>query len=290
MAAVTLPPGYAYGPPTVRPRRRWWLIGVVTAWVLVLAGLAVWSVRSDPPTVPEQRDIGEAVPFLQQATGAMLAAAQGPDRAVVLGELSSSGCRITPVRDGLTATRGVTVYVQADQAGRVLAEIAAALPRDYRAIAAQSRSGARVGLQADAGHYIALDADSQATAQVFTLEASTGCRPLAAHALDSPDPAAGRPAPAALAAAIRALGATGDRVPPTTVRGIRCPSGDVAATWTVAELSAPSDLGRALQPVLTGATVVRSDPDGWAYRTGPDSVVVTRAVARVRLSVTTACR
>ena len=86
MAAVALP-GYLSSPPEPPvEKRRWWLVGLVAVWILVGAGLGFRSVRTDPPTVPEQRDIGQALPVLERATGALLAAATaGTDRAVVLG-------------------------------------------------------------------------------------------------------------------------------------------------------------------------------------------------------------
>jgi len=290
MAAVSVP-GYPYvAPPVappVRPKRRWWLIGIVVGWVLVLVGQAFWSVRNDPPTVPEQRDIARALPVLQRATGAMLAAADGTGRAVVLGELHLvSGCRITPVRDGIEATRAVTVYVQADQAPQVLDAIAAALPRDYRAAVAQSSGGTRVELQADAGGYVAIDADTPADEQVFTLEASTGCRPVDGAEPESPDPAA-RPQPATLTKVLAVLGASTVQTP--AVRTVGCPGGGTAGTYTVDNLAAPADLGGALRPAMTGATVVRSDPRGWAYRLGSDSVVVIEDGGRLQVSTTTAC-
>jgi hypothetical protein len=278
-------PGYQYAPP--RRKRRWWLVGLVVAWALVLAVVAVWSVRNDAPTVPEQRDIAAALPVLVRATGAMLAAAEGPGRVVVLGELRfAHGCRITPVRDGVEATRDVTVYVQADQARRALDAVAAGLPPDYRARVAQARGGSRVGLHADAGSYVAIDADTLADAQVLTLEAATGCRPTAPTTLDSADPAAGVP-PAALGQVLRVLHAgTAD----PAVRAVACPRGGTAATYTVDGVPRTPDLGRALEPLTGGATVVRADPDGWAYRDGDDSIVITAAEATLRVAATTPCR
>ena len=300
MAAVSAPE-YPYGAPPVTPpvgsTRRRWLIVVVAAWVLVLAGLAVWSIRHDPPTVPEQRDIARALPGLQRAAGVMLAAAQGPGRAVVLGELHlARGCRITPVRDGVEGTRAVTVYVQADQARRVLDAIAAGLPDGYRTRVAQSGNGSRVELQADAGGYVAVDADTLADAQVFRLEASTGCRPVSDTEPESADPPAGSP-PAVLATALKALGTPATPAPATpapatpapATRTIICPAGGNASTYTVGNLAAPADLGGALQAVFGGATVVRADPRGWAYRIGDDSVVVLEDGGRLQASVTTAC-
>src|SRR5215213_6764787 len=111
MAAVTLP-GYLSSPPEppVR-RRRWWLVGLVVVWILVVAGLGFWSVRHDPPTVPEQRDIAQALPVLERSTCALLPAATArTDRAVVLGELRARDCTITPLRPGVDATRDVTIY------------------------------------------------------------------------------------------------------------------------------------------------------------------------------------
>jgi hypothetical protein len=291
MAAVSAP-GYPYvAPPAVppgRPKRRRWLIAVVVAWVLVLAGLAVWSVRNDPPTVPEQRDIAQALPVLQRAAGAMLAAAEGPGRAVELGVLRlAQGCRITPVRHGIEGTRDVTVYVQADQARRVLDAIAAGLPDGYRARVAQSGNGSRIALEADAGGYVAVDADTLADAQVFTLEASTGCRPLADTGPGSAVPSAGPP-PTALTRALKALKTPTTGTP--TARTIACPGGGNASTYTVDNVAAPADLGGVLQSAVHGATVVRADPRGWAYRTGADSVVITEDGGRLQVNATTACR
>jgi hypothetical protein len=284
MAGVTVP-GYPWAaPPTAPPRRRWWLIGTVAAWALVLGLVAIWSAVHDPPTVPEQRTIAEALPVLQQATGAVLAAATGPGRAVALGTTKlAGGCRITPVRDGVEATRDVTMYVPAGQARPALDAVAKGLPAGYRARVAGT--GTRVGLHGDAGSYVAIDADTLANAQVVTLGVSTGCRPAAATALDVAEPPTGAP-PIAFTAALRALGVAGE----TTATAVRCPDGGAAATYTVERRWIAADLGRSLQPALGGATVVRADPDGWAYRTGSDSVVVLRDGTSLHVSATTPCR
>jgi hypothetical protein len=285
-------PGYPWAAPPAAPPsppappRRWWLIGTVAAWALILGIVAIWSAAHDPPTVPEQRTVAEALPVLQRATGAVLAAAAGPGRAVVLGRTKlADGCRITPVRDGVEATRDVTMYVQAGQARPALDAVAKGLPAGYRARVARIGSGARVGLQADAGSYVAVYADTLANAQVVTVEVATGCRPPAGTALDLGEPQTGAP-PIGFTAALRALGVAGE----TTTTAVRCPGGGVAATYTVERGSAPADVGRSLQPALGGATVVRADPDGWAYRTGSDSVVVLRDGTALHVSATTPCR
>lgn len=289
MAAVTLP-GYPHlapmsePPPADRPRR-WWVAGLVAAWIAVLAGLGWWSVRDDPATVQEQRTIAEALPVVDRATAAMFAAADAPGRAVVLGPLRlHRDCRLTPVRAGVEATREVTVYVPAGRALDVLNEIAAGLPGDYRAEAAANTGGRRVGLHADAGEFVAIDAAADSDAQVLNLEASTGCRPRS-DGVREPADASAPTVPASLRAALGALTADG----PATVREVGCPDGGVGRTYTVDGVPAPADLGLALQPVLDGATVVRAEASGWAYRTGPDSVVVTRQDDRLRVTATTPC-
>ena len=287
MAAVPAPP-YPYPAPPPEPpptRRRPWLIGLVTAWIAVVAGLGWWSVRNDPPTVPEQRDIADALPVLQQATGALLAAATaGDDRAVVLGDVRiSRECSLTPVRPGVEATRDVTLHVRADRALAVLREIAAALPADYGAEAGDSSGGRRVGLQADAGGFVAIDAAADAGAQVVRVTVSTGCRP-GADAGTSGAPAA--EVPASLRAVLGALGGGGGRA---RVSEVACPDGGAGRTYTVEGVPAPRDLGRSLQEVVGGATVVRAEPGAWAYRTGPESVVVVRDGETVRVSATTPC-
>jgi hypothetical protein len=286
MAYVTVPGYVRAAPAAAPPRRRWRLIAGVTGWVLLLGLVAVWSARHDPPTVPEQRSIAEALPVLQQATGAVLMAASGPGHAVVLGKTKlSDGCPITPVRTGIEATRDVTMYVQAGQARQALGEVARGLPATYRARVAGAGKGARVALHADAGSYVAIDADTLATAQVVVLEVSTGCRPAARTVLDLADPPVGVP-PIAYTSALRALGVAGQ----TTATAVRCPDGGTAATYTVERRGSPPDLGRSLEPAFGGATVVRADPDGWVYRTGSDSVVVLRDGATLHVSATTPCR
>ncbi len=290
MAAVTAPPYLPPAPPPeppATPRRRWWLVGLVGAWIAVIAGLGWWSVRNDPPTVPEQRDIADALPILQQATGALLAAAtSGADRAAVLGDLRvSDECNLTPVRGGVEATRDVTLHVRADRALPVLQEIAAALPADYRAEAGASSGGRRVGLQADAGGFVAIDAAADAGSQVVQVTVSTGCRP-PSDRLDTG--AAGGPVtdlPASLRTALTALDGGG----PARLAEVACPDGGAARTYTVDGVPAPRDLGRSLQDVVAGATVVRAEPAGWAWRAGPDSVVVVRNGETVRVSATTSC-
>lgn len=317
MAAVT-EPGSSLPPPASPSgpgRRRRLLTGVVAAWIVVLAGLALWSVRHDPATVPEQRDINQVLPELQRAVGVVFGAAGGPGRAVVLGDLKiAQDCRVTPVRRGVVATRDVSVYVRTGAARADVEAIAAALPASYRVDVSLGRGGTRFALHADAGNFIGIDTSADVGSRVLTLRASSECRPFGATAIDRADPVAG-PAPAALKAVLTALGAgtpspAGASAQPSvgpgataatpsaaagtgpgleTVQAVACTGGGTAGTYAVDGLVAPEDLGRSLREVVSGAAVIQSDPTGWAYRTGNDSVVVEAGNGRLRVSASTSC-
>ena len=284
MAAVTLPP---IAPPQPEaPKRRPWLIAVVVAWILVVAGLGWWAVTNDPPTVPEQRDLADALPILQRATGAVLAAADGDDRVVRLGDLQiSDDCSLTPVRGGVEASRDVTVYVQADRALAALQAIVAALPPDYAAESGSSSGGRRIGLTADAGGFVAIDAAADAGPQVLQVRVPPGCRPAPEAAAPGVAVSSGQ-LPVSLERTLEALRGNPGGV---TANEVTCPDGSAARTYTVDGVPAPADLGGSLQQVVAGATVVRGEPAGWAWRAGSDSVAVDKQDGTVRVSVTTAC-
>ncbi|MGX6607834.1 hypothetical protein ACWKSP_37770 [Micromonosporaceae bacterium Da 78-11] len=289
-------PGFSYPPPAApgRGNRRRLLVGVVVAWIVAVVGLAVWSVRHDPATVAEQRTIEQALPELQRAAGVVFAAAGGAGRAVVLGDLEfTTDCRVTPLRRGIVAVRDVTVYGKPGAARTDLEAISAGLPPAYRAELGSGRGGTRFYLHADAGNFIGIDADAQVGAPTMTLRLSTGCRPGRVREQDRVDPAAG-PVPAALGAALAVLGAPGAIARPATVDGavevqmVTCPGGGVAGTYTVDGVPAPADLKSALVGAADGG-LIRSDPAGWAYRTGTDSVVVVPDGSRLRIAASSSC-
>lgn len=268
-------------------KKRWWLVAVVAAWAVLLAGLAVWSVRHDPPTVPEQRDIADALPVFQRAAGAVVAAADGPDRAVEIGALQfDRDCALTPVRDGVEASQEVTVRVRADQAPTVLDSIARALPKAYAPAIRHNAQNTRHVLRADAGEFVGVDATADDDSTVFALRVSTGCRPVAAGVDLDPAPRPATAPPAAFAAAMKALRASA----PATGVQVTCPNGKTAATVVATGLAAPADLGGALRDAVAGGLVVQADPHAWAYRAGEVSVMVSDSAGVARVSATTACR
>jgi hypothetical protein len=288
MASVT-GPGFPATPSAAagRPRRRTVLIGVVVLWIFVVAGLAIWSVGHQQPTVPEQRDIDQALPKLQQAAGVAFAAAGGPGRAVTLGELAlSEGCQVTPVRAGVEATRDITIQVRDGEARAALEAVAANLPAGYQPDVVTNRTGKNVSLHADAGNFIGIDSDAAVSARDVTVSVSTGCRPHGSQAPASADPAADQP-PVVLESVLRALGATHEKAP--AVRAVMCPDGGSAGTYEVDGLPAPVSLPERLK-FLNVTDVVRSDEDVRAYRTGGDSVVVVQDEQQVRVSVSTSCQ
>ena len=283
-------PAYSYPPPPVPPERkpRWWLVGIVVAWAVVLVVGAVWSIRNEPATVPDQRSIKQALPYLQKATAAMLTAADGAGRAVVLGDLVlDPECHLTPVRPGVQGSREVTVHVRSGQLGAAFDAIAAALPAGFKAQAKHGTTGGRHDLYADAGGFVAIDATARADDTVFTLRASTGCRPRSAGFDAGPaDPPAGS-LPPAYTRAVGALGAGGAAA---TERVVTCPGGATARTVISGELTEPRSLGTALEGLAGPAAIVQADPHDWAYRDGDVSVVVDGSGGHVRVSATTACR
>ncbi|MEU8815866.1 hypothetical protein [Actinoplanes sp. NPDC048796] len=265
-------------------QRRWWLIGVVGAWIVVVAALAVWSVGHERATVPEQRAIALAVTDLQRAAGALVAAAEGPGRAVVLGELELvDGCRVTPVREGVAGARDVTVHVPRGELRTTMESISKALPGGYRTELGEGRGGTRLSFHSDAGDFIGIDGTAEATAQVLTLRLSTGCRPRSDD-LDRRDPPAGS-APALFQRTVQALG-QGDT--PETFAAL-CPNKSVVATYVAAGVPMSKDLAAALATVTDGAEVIRADKSVRAYRVGPDSLVVSPDGDLLKVSVTTAC-
>jgi hypothetical protein len=210
----------------------------------------------------------------------LFAAADGDDRALVLGRLELIGdCRITPVRKGVVAARDLTVYVREGEARTALDEIAARLPKGYRTEVVATQGGTKLGFHADAGNFIGIDSAADATAEMVTLRLSSGCRPTSEHIPGETDPSAAAP-PASFAAVVAALGGGAE----TVVRAVSLPDNDVAASWST-EVDEPGDLRERLRLVSAGATVLRDDASAWVYRTGGDSVVVVPDGTKVRVTV-----
>ncbi|MEV6600629.1 hypothetical protein AB0M36_27830 [Actinoplanes sp. NPDC051346] len=276
--------------PSPAPRRRaprWWLIAIVAVWALVLAGAAVWSVRNDPPTVVEQRDIAAALPVLHRAAGAVVTAADAPDRTIEIGPLRfDTRCGLTSVRAGVEASQEITVRVRADQAPGALESIARALPRSYKPAIRHLDNDTRHVLRADAGEFIEVEATAENDGMIIAVRILTGCRPPNAGVDLAAAPRPAATTPDALSAAMTAVKAAG----PATSVEVACPNGKTAATVTVGGPTMSGDLGRALRDAVGDGLVVRAEPRAWAYRVGEVSVLVTGDEGDARVSATTSCR
>jgi hypothetical protein len=283
MAAVT-GPGNGAPPPDTGPGRRRWLRIVAGVWAAVLLAAVFWSVRTDPPTVPEQRDIAKALAGLRGASGAVVAAAQDERWALSLGELRFEDCSITPAWDGRAASREVRLYVPEGDARAALDTIADGLPADYSAGVLASRGATRLSLFADAGEHVGIEAEAHASDQVLTVRVFTGCRPDVAG-LDSADPAAG-PVPDLLRSTVAGIaGGSGEDI---MSRAVVCPDGGTLSAFVADAGPAVHDSGPRGLP--DGTTPLWTDASGWAYRMGSESVVITTDRDRFRATVTTACR
>ncbi|MCW3812968.1 hypothetical protein ONA91_00655 [Micromonospora sp. DR5-3] len=271
-----------YAPPTrpdqPAPGRRGlrWLVAAAAAWAVLLAGLTWWSVRHDPPTVKEQRSLGQAIPVVDGAVGRLVAAVDGEAWELTPAQLRR-GCRVTPLADGATLTRGLDVLVAVGSERALLERVAQRLPADWWAGVGAASGGPR--LRADAGEFVAVDGRVVADGRV-RLSAATGCRPV------DPAYAEPRPAPAVapeLGAALRALGRSGP--PPAEVVVAPCPAGGTARTVSAAAGGKPVSLAP-LRPL--GVAVV-DRPETYAYRAGPVAVLADATGDQLRLAASTGC-
>ncbi|MEV4539922.1 hypothetical protein AB0J82_39740 [Asanoa sp. NPDC049518] len=199
-------------------RRRLWVVGGLAAWALVLGVLAVVSHRTDEPTVREQRDVAAAMRIVSEALGNSVAQA-GPDAVPVITPITvDKGCRITPFRDGATAT-GVVRFFTKDAAG-LLGRLGTGYPAAYEAeVSADGKA-----LRADAGEFVALRGKVISAGEV-QVTVTTGCRPTDVDLVSLlPE----RPEDALPGEVLSVLGATSVEAP--TVAFGRCPSGEPATT------------------------------------------------------------
>lgn len=273
-----------YAPPS-RPDqpakgRRWvrWLVAGSVVWAVLLAGLAWWSVRHDPPTVKEQRTLGQAVPVADRAVG-RLVAALGDDAWELTPPRVERGCRVTPLADGASLTRGVDVPVPTGGERAVLDRVARRLPAGWGAGVATELGRPR--LRADAGNFVAVDGRVVEDGLV-RFSVSTGCRPADTDYAELLPGYSGGPE---LTAALRALGRPAPTDADTTVVVAPCPSGPPARTVRVPGGPGPVSLAP-LKPL--GAVVV-DRPEEYAYRTGPVVVLADATGDEVRLAASTGC-
>ncbi|WFE32378.1 hypothetical protein [Micromonospora sp. WMMD975] len=275
-------PGYA--PPT-RPeqpgsgrRIQRWLVVATVVWAVLLAGLTWWSVRTDPPTVKEQRSLSQAGPVVDRAMGELSAAIGTAGVPAFLPDRLDRGCRVTPLDAGVSLERGIEVATADADTREVLRQVADRLPSRWRA--GVSTFDGEPLLRADAGDFVAVEGRSGGPGRVL-LTAATGCRPVGdgyrSPAVD---------AAAESAALTRALGRWGGATGAVQVLGAPCPGGGTARTAR-GEAAATPD-----QPLAAafgaGAAPVVDSADRYA-RPGDPAVLAERIDERVRVAVTSPC-
>ncbi len=275
-----------YPPAPAPPRRiRWWLVAGSAGWAVVLVALAVWAMRTDAPTVREQRTLKQAYGPLERTTRALVQAAD-PVGVIAFGPPEARrGCRLTAVRAGASAVQEVVLRVRPGAGPAALDAVAGRLPPDWYAGVRHRPERDEHRLDADAGDFVEVRGAVEDGGAVVRLRADTGCRP-DDEPLDrptwAPAPDAGAPRPEA-----GALGVTVER---TSRYAIDC-GGGASARASVAEARpAPTDLAAKLAPVLDADAVVQAGPGLVAYRS-PDggSTVVTAVDGTVRISRATGC-
>ncbi|MBU8857321.1 MULTISPECIES: hypothetical protein [unclassified Micromonospora] len=275
--------GYAPPTPPGRPgsagrRRLRWLTAAAVAWAVLLAGLTWWSVRTDAPTVKEQRSLDQAGPVVDRAIGELTAAVGAAGVPALLPDRLERGCRITPMDDGATLERGVEVAIGGDDVRGVLRGIADRLPPGWRA--GVSTLDGEPLLRADAGEFVTVEGRAGGPGRLL-LTADTGCRPTGSgYRAPSADAAAES---AALASA---LGRWGGATGPVQVLAAPCPGGGTARTAR-SEAAVPAD--RPLAAAFGGGTAPVVDTADAYARPGDPAVLAQRAGQRVRVAVTTPC-
>ncbi len=260
------------------PGRRWlrWLVAATVVWAVLLAGLTWWSVRHDPPTVKDQRTLGEAVPVVDRAMG-RLVATLGDDAWELTPARVERGCRVTPLADGASLTRGLDVPVAAGSERALLDRVAQRLPAEWRAGVATEVGRPR--LRADAGAFVAVDGRVVADGLV-RFSAATGCR---RADIESAELLPAYDVGPELTTALRAL----DRPAPVAAKWVTapCPEGRPARTINVDAGPEPASLA-ALRPL--GAVVV-DRPEMYAYRSGSVVVLADATGDQLRLAASTGC-
>ncbi|MEU8182375.1 hypothetical protein AB0B85_30975 [Micromonospora sp. NPDC049044] len=271
-------------PATPVPARPWrrWLLAATVAWAVLLAALTWMSVRSDPPTVREQRSLDQAGPVVDRAVGELARAAGAAGLLELSPPRIAAGCRVTPFEEGARLRREVGVLAPAGTERAVLAGIADRLPTRWRAGVGTGLEGTE--LRADAGEFVAVEGRPTVDGRVLLL-VDTGCRPVGSGYRPAQPTAAG-PEAAALTAALVALGRPGDAAPELVTAP--CPGGGSARTVRSAGGPGPAASTDALAP-LTDTTPLLDQPPVYAYRTGPVTVLAELAADDTRLAATVGC-
>jgi hypothetical protein len=145
--------------------RTWWLIG--GGWALLLVVLGVWSSFRGVPTIRDQSPIGTGKKTIDRVVGQV-------GSSVPAGWLmddsgyQESPCDITPWREGVAASRTLTLSGPSGGEGETLSHVASTLD------ATRVRTGD--SFYYDAGDFVAVRGRVTGTGTVGII-LTTGCRP-----------------------------------------------------------------------------------------------------------------
>ncbi|WP_433613098.1 hypothetical protein ACQP2P_03210 [Dactylosporangium sp. CA-139114] len=260
-------------------KRRWIVIGVV-AWAVVVAGFALYSYSSDPPTAREQTTIADALPTVDTALGRIYAALDPAASVATLDgyRRTEANCRVTSARQGTRFSRELMVYVHKDAEAATLDRVRAALPARFEANVAHN--GSTHLLSADAGNFVAVRG-TVTEPGILRFSADTGCRVQQAAVAEAtpPSPDADR---APVQAVLATLGRTA-----SDWRAHRLTSPACAALRTVEAVT--SGDGAAARASAPAAAVVLDTEQVFAYRAGAAGVVLRKDGDALVVSASAGC-
>ncbi|HEX6681832.1 MAG TPA: hypothetical protein VF062_03515 [Candidatus Limnocylindrales bacterium] len=149
--------------------RVWWV--VIVAWGLLLLGLGFWSALRDPATVREMSGIGAAKQVVDQVVGGVSGSVP-PDWLFTDRGYREERCELTVARDGVSATRTLTLNGPPESESDALAKVASTVE------GARLRPSGRPpeSFYADAGTFVAVRGKITGPGSI-TVELTTGCRP-----------------------------------------------------------------------------------------------------------------
>lgn len=148
----------------------WWV--AVTGWLATLLLLGVWSAASSPATVREQRDIVAAKEVIDTVVGQV--SGQLPAGWNFFDDgYQDEACRVTVVRDGIAATRTLSLSGPAGTESDAVSRVASGLD----GATLRPGSGPPDGFFFDAGEFVSVRARVAGPGSVVIV-LKTGCRPV----------------------------------------------------------------------------------------------------------------
>jgi hypothetical protein len=249
-------------------------------WVAVLAGSALFALRTGSPTAREQTSVAQARPVVDEAVARIASAAAADGAAVVaVSSFEHVGtCDVTVFRGGERYRRGVTAMVPPGTESDLLTRVATRLPASYGAVV---RTGPAPRLTADAGFWVLVTATMTAPGEVRFFADTGDCRE--AGRVDTTDPAVTVDEAPVRAVLDRLDVAGADR----HTAEVSCPEGGVVATVEVRAGAYPGALDAVLRDL--GGTAVVAAPRLYAFRTGATQIAVRAHEDAVIVTATTTC-